>query len=90
MSNLINNQINQTYDELEVGQVFRSGGRTITETDVVNYCTEAPFIQTLCPTLVLGPGSINQAHQPDEFLETRFIKPTRELISQVVHHFCWH
>ncbi|MFB2015253.1 hypothetical protein ACEZAT_03100, partial [Shigella flexneri] len=20
----------------------------------------------------------------------RFIKPTRELISQVVHHFCWH
>ncbi|PLP39846.1 peptidase M20/M25/M40 family protein, partial [Klebsiella pneumoniae] len=23
-------------------------------------------------------------------LETRFIKPTRELISQVVHHFCWH
>jgi hypothetical protein len=50
------------------------------QTDVVNYCTEAPFIQTLCPTLVLGPGSINQAHQPDEYLETRFIKPTRELI----------
>jgi len=60
------------------------------EAEVVNYCTEAPFIQTLCPTLVLGPGSINQAHQPDEYLETRFIKPTRELISQVVHHFCWH
>lgn len=56
--------------------------------DVVNYCTEAPFIQELCPTLVLGPGSINQAHQPDEYLETRFIKPTRELITQVVQHFC--
>ena len=41
-------------------------------------------------TLVLGPGSINQAHQPDEYLETRFIKPTRELITQVIHHFCWH
>ncbi|KDV43660.1 hypothetical protein BU56_00020 [Escherichia coli O145:H25 str. 07-3858] len=26
------------------------------KTEVVNYCTEAPFIQTLCPTLVLGPG----------------------------------
>ncbi|MEN1620357.1 M20/M25/M40 family metallo-hydrolase, partial [Pseudomonas aeruginosa] len=47
------------------------------KTEVVNYCTEAPFIQTLCPTLVLGPGSINQAHQPDEYLETRFIKPAR-------------
>lgn len=34
----INNKIDQTYDELQVGQVFRSGGRTITETDVVNYC----------------------------------------------------
>jgi acyl dehydratase len=34
----INNRIDQTYDELQVGQVFRSGGRTITEADVVNYC----------------------------------------------------
>lgn len=38
MSYLINNQVNQTFDELEDGFVFRSGGRTITETDVVNYC----------------------------------------------------
>lgn len=60
------------------------------EAEVVNYCTEAPYIQSVCPTLVLGPGSINQAHQPDEYLETRFIKPTRELITKVVHHFCWH
>ncbi|TCL05626.1 acetylornithine deacetylase [Sodalis ligni] len=59
-----------------------------TKTDVVNYCTEAPFIQEVCPTLVLGPGSINQAHQPDEYLDTAFIKPTRQLISQVVQHFC--
>ncbi|AHF74324.1 acetylornithine deacetylase [Candidatus Sodalis pierantonius str. SOPE] len=60
------------------------------ETEVVNYCTEAPFIQALCPTLVLGPGSINQAHQPDEFIDTAFIKPTWELITQIVQHFCHH
>ncbi|WP_041867696.1 acetylornithine deacetylase [Sodalis glossinidius] len=60
------------------------------ETEVVNYCTEAPFIQALCPTLVLGPGSINQAHQPDEFIDTAFIKPARELITQIVQHFCHH
>lgn len=58
------------------------------EAGVVNYCTEAPFIQGVCPTLVLGPGSINQAHQPDEFLETKFIKPTNELLGQVIRHFC--
>ncbi|MGS6235856.1 acetylornithine deacetylase, partial [Enterobacter intestinihominis] len=39
---------------------------------------------------VLGPGSINPAHQPDVYLETRVIKPTRQLITHVVHHFCWH
>ncbi|CQJ37300.1 acetylornithine deacetylase [Yersinia enterocolitica] len=57
-------------------------------TAVVNYCTEAPFIQQICPTLVLGPGSINQAHQPDEFIDMAFIEPTRELIGQLVDHFC--
>lgn len=56
--------------------------------DAVNYCTEAPFIQQLCPTLVLGPGSIEQAHQPDEFLETKFIEPTRELLTKMILHFC--
>ncbi|MBD2792740.1 acetylornithine deacetylase [Xenorhabdus sp. 42] len=56
--------------------------------DTVNYCTEAPFIQELCPTLVLGPGSIEQAHQPDEFLDMAFIEPTRKLLAQLIVHFC--
>ncbi|MCG3461418.1 acetylornithine deacetylase [Xenorhabdus bovienii] len=59
-----------------------------TKAETVNYCTEAPFIQELCPTLVLGPGSIEQAHQPDEFLGMEFIEPTKKLISQLVEHFC--
>jgi len=59
-----------------------------TRTEVVNYCTEAPFVQQVCPTLVLGPGSINQAHQPDEYIDTAFIEPTRLLIGQLVDHFC--
>ncbi|MDU8923476.1 acetylornithine deacetylase [Pasteurellaceae bacterium LIM206] len=54
----------------------------------VNYCTEAPYIQRLCPTLVLGPGSIEQAHQPDEFLAAEFIQPTHELLSKLITHFC--
>ncbi|MCK3655678.1 acetylornithine deacetylase [Pasteurellaceae bacterium Macca] len=56
--------------------------------DVVNYCTEAPFIQQLCPTLVLGPGSIEQAHQPDEYLSAEFIEPTRQLLTKLIQHFC--
>lgn len=34
----IDNRINLPLDELEVGQVFRSPGRTVTESDVVNFC----------------------------------------------------
>ena len=56
--------------------------------EVVNYCTEAPFIQQLCPTLVLGPGSIEQAHQPDEYLSADFIRPTHYLLSKLITHFC--
>jgi len=32
------NRINIPLDEIEVGHLFRSPGRTITETDVVNFC----------------------------------------------------
>lgn len=57
--------------------------------EVVNYCTEAPFIQQLgCETIVMGPGYITQAHQPDEYLDLSFVKPTTELIQHLVQRFC--
>ena len=35
----------------------------------VPYGTEASHFQAAgCSTVVIGPGSIDQAHQPDEFL----------------------
>jgi acetylornithine deacetylase len=57
--------------------------------ETVNYCTEAPFLQQLCPTLVLGPGSIDQAHQPDEFLALEFIDPTINILKQSIYKFCF-
>lgn len=56
--------------------------------EAVNYCTEAPFIQQLCPTLVLGPGSIEQAHQPNEYLSLDFIQPTLTLLEKLILSFC--
>ena len=56
----------------------------------VNYCTEAPFVQQLgCDTLVLGPGHIAQAHQPDEYLDLSFVKPTKEVLTHLVRRFCF-
>jgi len=56
----------------------------------VNYCTEAPFLQQLgCETIVMGPGSIEQAHQPDEFLAMEKIKPSQEKITQLINQLCF-
>ncbi|WP_159821733.1 acetylornithine deacetylase [Colwellia sp. 20A7] len=55
----------------------------------VNYATEAPYIQQLgCQTIVLGPGSINQAHQPNEFLAHSEIDKTDKLLISMIQHYC--
>ncbi len=56
----------------------------------VNYATEAPFIQQLgCQTLVLGPGSIDQAHQPNEFLSFSEIDKTNRLLTSMIYKYCF-
>lgn len=54
-----------------------------------NYCTEAPFVQDLgCETIIMGPGSINQAHQPDEFITLAEIAPSQQQLSQMISRVC--
>ncbi|MBB1126661.1 acetylornithine deacetylase [Thiospirillum jenense] len=55
----------------------------------VSFGTELPFFNQLgMETIVLGPGDIAQAHQPDEFLAIDRIPPTLTLIQQLVRRFC--
>ncbi|ALO36513.1 acetylornithine deacetylase [Colwellia sp. MT41] len=55
----------------------------------VNYATEAPYIQQLgCQTIVLGPGSIQQAHQPNEFLAHSEVEKTERLLTRMIQHYC--
>ncbi|MEY8201329.1 MAG: acetylornithine deacetylase [Colwellia sp.] len=55
----------------------------------VNYATEAPYIQQLgCQTIVLGPGSINQAHQPNEFLAHSEIEKTDKILVEMIQRYC--
>ncbi len=77
--------------ECEHGHPFVSGVSEIAgmEAQTVNYCTEAPFLQEICPTLVMGPGSIDQAHQPDEFLAFEFIDPTINVLSKAMYKYCF-
>lgn len=51
--------------------------------------TEGPFLQQLgMDTLIYGPGGIEQAHQPDEYLRLDSLKPTIALLQQLIREFC--
>lgn len=55
----------------------------------VAFGTEGPYLQRLgMETLILGPGDIDQAHQPDEYLGLERIEPMIGLIRSLVRHFC--
>ena len=55
-----------------------------------NYATEAPFINQLgCDTIVLGPGSIEQAHQPDEFMSLDYVDPTVSVLQNMIRKVCF-
>ena len=55
----------------------------------VAFATEAPFLQQLgMDVVVMGPGNIDQAHQPDEYLGADRIEPSVDYISQLIGKFC--
>ncbi|WP_158971510.1 acetylornithine deacetylase [Paraglaciecola sp. L3A3] len=55
-----------------------------------NYATEAPFLNQLgCDTIVLGPGSIEQAHQPDEYISLDYVAPTVSMLQQMINKVCF-
>ncbi len=57
--------------------------------EAVAFGTEAPYLNTLgMQTLVLGPGDIEQAHQPDEYLALERIPPYVDLLRGLIRRFC--
>ncbi len=59
------------------------------KTSSVAFGTEAPYFNAMqTETIVIGPGSINQAHQPDEFLPVAQIDPTIKMLQELIDRFC--
>ncbi|WP_444907066.1 acetylornithine deacetylase [Microbulbifer sp. SSSA008] len=55
----------------------------------VAFGTEAPYLKSLnIDTIVLGPGDIDQAHQPDEFLALDRINPMVNILRDLIGRFC--
>ena len=59
------------------------------EPQAVAFGTEGPFLRRLgMDVVVLGPGDIDQAHQPDEYLAMDRLEPTVELLRGLIRRFC--
>ena len=57
--------------------------------EAVAFGTEGPYLNQLgMETVILGPGHIDQAHQPDEYLELDQIEPGVRLIQRLIERFC--
>lgn len=59
------------------------------ETFAVSYGTEAGhFENAACPTVICGPGDIEQAHKPDEFVESSQLDLCAQFLDQVIDYAC--
>jgi len=61
----------------------------INSRDVVSFGTDAGyFSEAGFSTVVFGPGDINRAHKPDEYIEVKELAAGLEFLEQVSQHFC--
>lgn len=57
--------------------------------EAVSFATEASYLEQLgMDVMVLGPGNVEQAHQPDEYLALDRIQPTVDFLSQLIGRCC--
>lgn len=69
-----------------VRRAERLTGHTATS---VAFGTEGPLLQQIgLETLILGPGDIDQAHQPDEFLALDRIHPFIRILQDLIKTYC--
>lgn len=57
--------------------------------EAVNFATEGGYFNQLgTASIILGPGYIAQAHQPEEYLPAAHLKPMRQILDGLVQRFC--
>ena len=55
----------------------------------VSFATEAPYLNQLgMDVMVMGPGNVEQAHQPDEYLALDRIQPTIDFLTRLISRCC--
>ena len=55
----------------------------------VAFATEGPYLQRLgMEVVIMGPGQIAQAHQPDEYIELSYLESTLRLLQKIIEQCC--
>ena len=55
----------------------------------VGFGTEGPFLQQLgMDTIIMGPGNIDQAHQPDEYVSMDMLEPAIDVMQKLIVKYC--
>ncbi|QIG48936.1 acetylornithine deacetylase [Nordella sp. HKS 07] len=55
--------------------------------EAVSYCTEAGLFQEIgIPAIICGPGSIEQAHKPDEFIAISEMEKCETFMKRLIRH----
>jgi acetylornithine deacetylase len=76
----------QKSDSALISTIEKLTGHTASS---VAFATEAPFFQAMgMDVVVMGPGSIDQAHQPDEFIDLTQIESAIHTLQLLIERFC--
>lgn len=79
--------LNTSEDEMVTQLARQLAGQD--ETQKVGFGTEAGYFQQAgIPTVVCGPGHIDQAHQPDEFIEIEQVALCEEFFYRLTSRLC--
>ena len=58
--------------------------------EAVSYCTEAGLFQQIgIPSVICGPGSIEQAHKPDEYVAISEMKKCESFMRRLARLLRW-
>ena len=62
---------------------------TNTSSEAVVFATEGPYFSQMgMETIILGPGNIDVAHQPNEYIETKQLELAVPIYKKIIQEFC--
>ena len=79
------------YEEPSTSELVRVAEKLSGHTaESVAFATEASFLKNMgMETIVMGPGSIDQAHQPNEYIDQSQITPAIDIVKSLIRQFCY-